>query len=168
MYPGQQARMIPVSPDRIPVFVRAGAVLPVDETYSQADNGRMDSLFLHIFPDADGKASGKVYLDDGHTPQPGPAGAYRLIHIETSRKGDQHLLALETSGNGYPDEPNQYVLTLIWHEMDSPPASLRWNGTTLPVTAVVFEPTTRIIRLQITAYPGRKGRLILTQISPNK
>lgn len=55
--------------DRVPLFVKAGTVLPTQavlEHISQ-ETGKEPLSYL-VFPDNDGKASGELYQDDGRTP----------------------------------------------------------------------------------------------------
>jgi len=73
------------------VFVRAGAVLPMDE-----GNG----LRLHLYAPADGATGGGVlYRDagDGY-------GPWRVDRYVLERRGDSVLLE-STGEGGFPDEP---------------------------------------------------------------
>ncbi len=66
--------------ERIPIYVRAGAILPLEED---------GNLVLHIYPDHTGTASGRIYYDrgDGYGSS-GEANAYfgndRVVRISTS------------------------------------------------------------------------------------
>ena len=54
--------------DRVPIYVRAGAVLPMMQPANRIPAGVVDPLILHIYPAADGvEAENVLFEDDGET-----------------------------------------------------------------------------------------------------
>jgi alpha 1,3-glucosidase len=80
-----------VSPEFVPLYARAGSIIPLIDSRRQSTVGMMeDPITLRIFPDpTTGKASGTLYLDDGET-RKHEDGEYQLIRIEY--QGDQVTL----------------------------------------------------------------------------
>ena len=64
---GESVQRIRVTPalDRLPVFVRAGAILPLQEIVQSTARSPTGPLTLDVYPGPD--CSGVVYLDDGHS-----------------------------------------------------------------------------------------------------
>jgi alpha-glucosidase len=51
----------------LPLFVRGASIIPTGPPMRWTDERPMDPLTLHVVPDADGVATGRVYEDDGAT-----------------------------------------------------------------------------------------------------
>ncbi len=85
---------MPVSLQRIPIFVRGGTILPLGE------DGK---LVVHLYPDAEGRAAGRVYSDSGQR-DPGDA------------RIDRFELVFEKGG-----------YTLAWHVEGAKPQPFPWK-----------------------------------------
>ena len=81
---------MPASLQRIPIFVRGGTVLPLEE------QGR---LVLHLYPDSDGNASGQVYSDAGDLED--GEERFRVESFDLSLEGDSYVLVRHSIGD-YP------------------------------------------------------------------
>jgi alpha-glucosidase len=80
--PGEQNE-----PDLPELFVRAGAIVPLGPVLQWSDEKPLDALELVAALDADGRAEGVLYEDDGD----GFGyrdGAYRLVSLLAERSGD--------------------------------------------------------------------------------
>lgn len=107
-YPGGQLIEIEAPFERIPFFVRAGSVLPLNED---------GILTLHIFPGgSEGETTSQLYLDAGD----GYGSACQSVFVQ-HRRGDRLMLQWRAEGR-YP-LPDQ--VRVVVH--GSQPASLRIN-----------------------------------------
>ncbi|MEM4871061.1 MAG: glycoside hydrolase family 31 protein [Thermofilaceae archaeon] len=77
-YSGGRYVRVPSPLDRIPVFVRAGAILPLAPPGLQSSMERVDGLELRIYPGSDGRF--ELYDDDGET-YDYEKGVYALVPI---------------------------------------------------------------------------------------
>lgn len=83
--------------DRIPVFVRAGSVIPMGPEMEHVGQRSACSLTLHVYP---GEGESRLYEDDGET-FAYRTGAYRLTQFE-ARGGEGRIdLVRKVEGN-YP------------------------------------------------------------------
>jgi alpha-glucosidase len=57
----------PARLERLPVLVRAGAILPKQPLVQSTGETPDGPLALHVYPDADGRAAGELYWDDGES-----------------------------------------------------------------------------------------------------
>ncbi len=64
--------------DRLPIFVRAGSIIPMGSPDRNARDGQADALTLRIYPS--GESSFTLYEDDGHTNQ-WRQGVHAITHI---------------------------------------------------------------------------------------
>ncbi|MFN3763355.1 MAG: TIM-barrel domain-containing protein, partial [Anaerolineae bacterium] len=85
-------------PERIPVFVRAGAVVPTGPEMDYVGQRPADPLTLHLYPPAEGQQMvSLLYEDDGETPAYRD-GLYRLHRFTLLADGDGVVLEWTTEG----------------------------------------------------------------------
>lgn len=90
--------------DRIPVFARAGAVIPLlaDIPESTQDHYPEELELALVIPEKDGTTVSELHEDDGlrdgHL-----HGDYLRTRFTLTRNGDQLTLSTTVSGNGYPE-----------------------------------------------------------------
>lgn len=81
--------------ERIPVFVRAGSVIPEAEGLAYADQAADGEIILHIYPGADG---GCMYYEDEGDNYNYEKGAYSLIPLSW-RETEKELIIGERQGS---------------------------------------------------------------------
>ncbi|MGH8855038.1 MAG: DUF5110 domain-containing protein, partial [Telluria sp.] len=106
---GGHTETVTVVPGHIPVFVRAGAFVPMAPPMQSTCEYTGASLELHYYHDASvTRARGSMYHDDGETPDAHARGRYELLHFAagvaqgelaltiTSELGSEQLRAART------------------------------------------------------------------------
>lgn len=81
LYGGGRRVRVPSPLDRIPVFVKAGAIIPLAPAALQRATERVGELEVRVYPGADG--SFELYEDDGET-YDYERGSYALVPLEWS------------------------------------------------------------------------------------
>ncbi len=76
--------------DVVPMFVRAGAIIPLGPALNYVGEKPVDPITFNIYPDEAGSASAKLYEDDGLTPAY-KNGAFRRTSL-TTRRGPTGLV----------------------------------------------------------------------------
>lgn len=92
---------VPAPLDVVPIFVRAGHVLPLSIGGVNTDEAAAADAVIHVFLDERGRASGKLYEDGGD----GFAyreGGGREVTIEASLVGDRLRIEARASGSYSP------------------------------------------------------------------
>jgi alpha-glucosidase len=103
--------------DRIPIFVRAGAILPTQQVMQYADQTAIDPLTLEIFPSQ--KSSTLLYEDDGISFDY-RNGKYCLRKIEWSSGDAKSELVMDTPEGSYkPEKRNLVVKIFDWKKKPS-------------------------------------------------
>jgi alpha-glucosidase len=94
--------------DRIPVFARAGAVIPMwPEAPASTDGFHPDVVELHLFvPTVAGTSRSFLQEDDGLTFAAAEGARYRTS-FEVTRTGDRIRLRADVEGDGYPEFARQ-------------------------------------------------------------
>lgn len=83
-YAGGMTKTIPVVADHVPVFVKAGSFIPMTQVVPSTDAYSSQSLELHYYhDDAVKESSGKLYDDDGKTPNAYEKGDYQILHFNS-------------------------------------------------------------------------------------
>ena len=139
--------------DEVPVFVRAGAILPMQPRMLRTGQKAVDPLVLAVFPGDSGSA--RVYEDQGNSLgyQRGEA-AWTPVRQFTDRDGVLHV-QIEPVQGGYPGMPRTrgYEIRLPgrW-----PPARITWQGAPVPYRA---DPTGRATGsgFPVAAVPAEPG-----------
>ena len=100
-YQGGSTQTVPVMGEHIPVFVRAGAFIPMIKVIQTTQNYSTKELDLHYYHDASVRlSSGKLYDDNGATPKAFEKGAYALIDFNSSL--DKNILSISMSAKNGP------------------------------------------------------------------
>ena len=94
--------------ERIPIFARAGAVIPMwPEAPSSTDGFQPDVVELHLFvPTVGGTFRSFLQEDDGLTFAAAEGARYRTA-FEVTRTGDRVRLRADVDGDGYPEFARQ-------------------------------------------------------------
>jgi alpha-glucosidase len=103
-----------VTMDRIPVYARGGAVIPMwTEAPPSTAGYHPTTVELHLFvPAADGNYRSALQEDDGTTFAANSGARFRTT-FEVIRSGQQVTLRAEVEGDGYPDfARRQFVLVI--------------------------------------------------------
>ncbi len=95
----------------VPVYVRAGAILPMRELEQYIGQLAVNPLTFNIYPGPDSRY--RLYLDDGISMDAADKGVYRLTEISHQGiSGGQNIRIRRISDNYSPPEPFYYVALL--------------------------------------------------------
>ncbi len=147
-YNGGITAVVPVALDHIPVFVRAGAFLPMVEPVQTTRDYSTAKLTLHYYHDRSVAAgSGKLYDDDGATPQAYEQGKYELLKFASKLAGKELAISVNSElGKQYAGKARGISVQVhniqarpAAVRVDGKPAAFRWDGSrqllTVPVAA---------------------------------
>ena len=144
---------------QIPVYVRAGAIVPEAPPMQYSSQKPLDPLIVNIFPLADGQSSSYTLYEDAGDSQAYEHGAYALTELHAAEKANELTVEIAAAKGTYEGMPSAraYEIRLPG---DWPPASVtvnqrplaaasqegavgwRFEGNTL--TTVITLPTTPV------------------------
>ncbi|PTX96621.1 glycoside hydrolase family 31 protein [Opitutus sp. ER46] len=130
--PAQVARAFGIS--EIPVYARAGAIIPQQPPMRHTGEKPVDPLILTVFPLRDGQESTyRLYEDDGHA-EDYQHGVCRWTPITAAQRGDELVVRVAAVEGQVPALPPKraYELRL---PADWPPVAVTCNGQPLAFTA---------------------------------
>ncbi len=121
-------RSYPTPSDKIPLFVKAGAIIPMGPDIQYVDQKPTDPLTLEVFPAPSGTSRYTLYEDNGGN-APGWE-KHRLTHFSCTKAGPRQVrvdLSVEDKGYGVPDRT--YLCNIRWQAPAPAPAAVLKNGT---------------------------------------
>jgi oligosaccharide 4-alpha-D-glucosyltransferase len=128
-YQAGSTQTVVVVSDHIPVFVRAGAFVPMIKVIQTTKNYSTKELDLHYYHDAAiTKSSGKLYDDNGDLPKAVEKGAFTVLNFDSVF--DKNSLSIVMSAkNGKQYQAIDRNISLIIHNVSSQPEQvLSKNG----------------------------------------
>ncbi len=85
-YAGPTTIMADAPLDTVPMYVRAGSIIPMAPSMNYTGEKPVDPITFNIYPDDDGNAAAILYEDDGVSPQY-KQGAFRRTIVSVKRAG---------------------------------------------------------------------------------
>lgn len=126
IYDGDATYVLQGDLEDIPVFVRAGAIIPLGPTVGWGGVENPDELHLHIYAGADGCF--ELFEDDGVSTSY-KEGKYALTLFEQRWKSEQIEIAIAPAGGVDSIEPSRRAYYLYVHGFNvSNEANIRING----------------------------------------
>ncbi len=94
-----------LKPDKIPVYVKGGSVIPKVEVMQNTKGYPTTNKLELTYYYQEGKVLGTVYFDDGKTKDAFNEDAYRLLSIDGEESTAQINMSITQKGNGYSEAP---------------------------------------------------------------
>ena len=105
---------IKVNEDHIPVFVRGGSFIPMIETIQNTSKYSLEKFNLHYYFDASvTNSSGKLYNDDGTTPNAFEKGQSEMLNFTSANNGKTLVIKLASTVSKNYTSTNKDVSVLI-------------------------------------------------------
>lgn len=102
-YAAGSTETLAVSETSIPTFVRGGSFVPMIETIQNTTKYSLENFNLHFYFDETVKTStGKLYNDNGETPQAFEKGQFEILNFKGNSNGKELTIKLSTTvGKNY-------------------------------------------------------------------
>ena len=124
---GGETNMVSTHIDRIPTFVRAGAFIPMAKPMQTTEEYDANHLILHYYHDASvNKSHGKMYNDDGATPDAFLNGKYEILNFESELDKKDLEIEFEIE-KGVDYQYTNKNIELIIHNIKKSPRHIKVN-----------------------------------------
>ncbi len=124
-YNGGQEYLIVTKENHIPVFVRAGSFIPMVKPVQSTKYYSTKELAIHYYFDESVKSSsGKMYDDDGETPNAFEKGEYELMSFKSEVKSEKLLINFNSNKGNYKSKPDSRNIKLLIHNLYKKPKKL--------------------------------------------
>lgn len=120
-YEGRQYIHVVAPLDTIPMFVKAGGVLPMQPDMEYTDAKKLDKITLDVFPSVDGQSRSFTLFDDDGTSLDYQKGKYAktLIDIGSTLSTKVSISIGKTVGD-YKPTSRTYLAKVRWQEVNKP------------------------------------------------
>lgn len=146
-YAAGSTETVAVAETSIPTFVRGGSFVPMIETIPNTSKYSLDHFNLHFYFDDTVKTStGKVYHDNGETPQAFEKGQYELLYFNSNNNGKELMLKF-TSTVGKKYSATDKNVTVLVHNIKA--KRIFVNGQ-----EAIFKTTDETLSLPVTWKKG--------------
>ena len=125
---GGQTKMVKTKENSIPVYVRAGAFIPMAKPMQTTANYDSNTVDLHYYHDGSiHESKGKIYTDDGETKNAFEKGMYELLEFESEFKKDKLEIKLKAeTGKQYTTSTKE--ITVVVHNISKKPRKVKFRG----------------------------------------
>ena len=153
-YAAGSTQTVPVVADHIPVFVRNGAFIPMIDLIQNTEKYSTKTFNLHYYYDDSVKvASGKLYDDDGKTPDVYEREQYSILYFGSSlvtEKRHQHLVITINPVNAAHSAGIDRTVSLFVHHIISRPTGARLqSGVKSDVVKFTWDSATHIVAVAV-------------------
>ncbi len=142
---------------KLPLFVKAGSILPMANYALSTAFIHEDTLTLHVYPGKD--AAFTLYEDDGVTENYRNRNEKRTTAISFNQSS--FSLTIGASAGSYTRSPRQRAYTIVFHGM-SRPLCFEVNGTRVKKLALLWDAEKKTQTLSIQGSPVTKNIVIKT------
>jgi oligosaccharide 4-alpha-D-glucosyltransferase len=154
VYQGGTSHTVKVSEQHIPVYVRAGAFIPMAAAMQSTQSYQDHLLDLHYYHDASvQKGSGKMYEDDGLTPDAYAKAAYRLTQFTSDYDANNAQLQIQIAQHhGKKMKAQDKQVTLYIHNVARVPQQVSQLSAAGQIGASLkfeWEASSKVLRIQM-------------------
>jgi alpha-glucosidase len=129
--------------ERMPVYVRAGSVLPMGPVLQHTGEWPPETLNLHLYP---GDGESWLYEDDGYS-MAYRSGEFQLTHFTCQARGGAWSVRRQVRG---PFQPSYDQFEIHIHGFKTTPRQVRLDGQA--VEGVRFDSESRTVRLLASSW----------------
>lgn len=127
-YDGSTTETIDLVEEYIPTFVRAGSFIPMVDLVQTTKDYSTKHFELHYYHDTKVSASdGKLYNDDGQTPDAYEKGRYEILHFKSELQSDFLTIEIKNEKGSELFEQDRRI-KLIVHNINDKPKKIKVDG----------------------------------------
>jgi len=134
-YSGGQSITISTPIDKLPLFVKAGSIIPMQPLMEYSDQFPLDTLYLDIYPSAETPGSYTLYEDDGKTLDY-QTGSFALTNFSStvisSSSNTNFNLTIGTTNGNYSGKPAKRIYVCEINMIGQTATEVDVNGITIP------------------------------------
>lgn len=114
--------------DRAPIFIKSGAIIPMQPKMLYVDEKPANPLYIHVYP-SDTPSKFTLYEDDGESLDH-ERGIYLLTPLLCEKQGDKLSITIGDREGAYSPPPGSLIVAV--HLVDKKPAKVVLDGKALP------------------------------------
>lgn len=134
-YEGGSIRQVPAPLEVLPLFVRAGALVPLIEPVRHTGLYDGSGYLVRYFADPQVAGSqARIYMDDGLSQRAVAEGEFSIIHLTAALNEENAYIEMERQGTGFQGEPLQKQMVIEVPRVRTTPGTIFYNYASIPLT----------------------------------
>lgn len=122
---GGELKSFPVTLNEIPVFVKAGAFIPMLDDYQTTDNYPDQKIYIHYYPAEEGQTSAyDLFEDDGDNAKNLEKQQYQINHFRSINNKNELVLSVEKEDTNFEYHTENRRIVWIIHDLEEFPESV--------------------------------------------
>ncbi|MEK9137987.1 MAG: TIM-barrel domain-containing protein, partial [Bacteroidota bacterium] len=130
-YQGGQTVVVPTPLETMPIFIKAGSIIPMQPIMKYSDERPLDTLMLGVYPSMTQPAHFTLYEDDGRTLSY-QSGGFAQTEFTEDLSGGSMTITLHPTQGTYTGRPLRRVYLSEVHGVATAPSTVRKNGVVVP------------------------------------
>lgn len=138
---GGNSILVNVSMENIPVFVKAGAFIPMLQDFSTTDRYPENQLYMHYYPgEKDEKSNYQLFEDDGTNANNLENQNYQLIDFKAINSEEIIDISVDRKKLNYQEKQESRRITWVIHHVESFPSEVQIDGERIFVYNILTKP----------------------------
>lgn len=149
---GGEVKSFPISMDNIPVFVKAGAFIPMLDDYQTTDRYPDQKIYMHYYPIQEGETSSyALFEDDGKNAKSLESHQYQINHFHSFNTKKELVISVEKEETNFEYYKDNRRIVWIIHDLEEFPELLWIDGEEQYVYNVLQKPVVKNIDAKYNA-----------------
>ncbi|WP_222430307.1 DUF5110 domain-containing protein [Maribacter sp. MAR_2009_72] len=152
VFQGKQHISVLCPLDQIPIFIKGGAIIPMQESQNYVGEKEITNYDLHIYPN--GKSAFTLYADDGKSLNY-TSGEFATTIIETEESEEYVHLKIQQPKGSYVSSIATY--TLVIH-LSKKPSSIAINNNSMNISQLNY--TNGVLQIEVSAHELQDVKIV--------
>lgn len=155
IYAGEQWISVQTNINNIPVFYKAGSILPMKSNFLNTDH-YPEKFIFHVFPDEQPIVL-NLFNDDGKTPYSIGKEEFEIIQVLYDNIRGRQQIQLSSKGS-FTGKTKSRPIQFVLHSQFEEPRRVEVNGKQLPFT---YNKEKQIIQFEISNWDNEYGNIVI-------
>lgn len=165
-YEGESFYTIKAPIEQIPLFVKAGSIIPKSKAIKTTQHYSNDTLYVDYYPDKSVQNSEyTMFIDNGSSRNTIVENQYELVHFTAEYSSENISLSAESMGPGFTEKPDQRQLVLTVKSIDREPAKVLIDNSEV---LVVGQLDNLMEKRNAFFYDDENSELLVTALWPSE
>ncbi|MCF8404804.1 MAG: DUF5110 domain-containing protein [Bacteroidales bacterium] len=157
IFKGGEEANIKLTIDHIPVFVKAGAFIPMLDKPVQISRIDMNAFDMHYYMDESaGESRYALYSDDGVTQNSFEKGDYQIMNFTASPTGESLNISMFSAESYYSSVSKPMKIRMLIHNLGKLPQKVKYDGKVLQSESYMYDAEIKTLSFSIDFTNGTK------------
>ncbi|SNR27671.1 Alpha-glucosidase, glycosyl hydrolase family GH31 [Maribacter sedimenticola] len=152
VFQGKQHISVLCPLDQIPIFIKGGAIIPMQKSQNYIGENEITNIDLHLYPK--GKSAFTLYADDGKSLNY-TSGEFATTIIETEESEEYVHIKIQQPKGSYVSSIATYTLTI---HLSKKPSSIAINNNSMNISQLNY--TNGVLQIEVSAHELQDVKIV--------